>query len=169
MPIFVGFCAFASLPGLPLAMAIFYWGFFGLGAVILVAGPWIRPVAMTMDSAGVTIPLGLRLKPKVFLWADVQAVVTWESVKHGKYIGVLTTPEYRHRTGLDTKRGGRWMNKQLGMPVARTCTFWNGPPREHKAVIAASWRLAPQIPWVDLAYGNPFAQGHDPAPDGDTK
>ncbi|MFF7251191.1 hypothetical protein ACFZBU_45920 [Embleya sp. NPDC008237] len=79
-------------------------------------------------------------------WADVETLVSWP-VKHGSHrVGVVATGRYRHRTGLDTRRSGRWMNKVVVIPVSWTTPMWDGPPDEFKAMVAALWGIIPGYP-----------------------
>lgn len=80
-------------------------------------------------------------------------------VRGGHRVGVVATAEYRRRIGLDTRRGGQWMDNAIGLPIAWTTTTWDGPPHELKAMIAALWRIAPETPWFDAAHHNPTARG----------
>ncbi|WP_331769549.1 hypothetical protein OG948_37995 (plasmid) [Embleya sp. NBC_00888] len=112
-------------------------------------------MALRLDAEGVALPQALRRRPRVVAWADVEAVVSWRVRGGSHWVGVVATPEYRRRTGLDTRRGGRWMDDAIGLPIAWTTTTWDGPPHELKAMIAALWRIAPETPWIDAAHHNP--------------
>jgi hypothetical protein len=112
--------------------------------------PRVRPVAPRTDAEGTALPQGVRRGPRMVAWADVEAVISWR-VRDG--VGVVATAEYGRRTGLDTRRGGRWMDDATGPPIAWTTTKWDGAADEPKAMVAALWRISP-APWIDPSHHN---------------
>lgn len=147
----IGVCALMFVPDIPLGLAIAAWVFFGSAGLLAAAMHRIAPVALRMDAEGVAVSRGVR-RPRRVAWADVEAVVSWQVRDGSHWVGIVATPEYRRRTGLDTRRGGRWMDNIIGLPIAWTTTKWDGPPDELKAMVAALWRISPHTPWIDAAY-----------------
>ncbi|WP_170222301.1 hypothetical protein [Embleya hyalina] len=146
----IGVCALMFVPDIPLGLAIAGWVFFGLGGLLAAAMPRIAPVALRMDAEGVAVSRGIWRSRRV-AWADVEAVVSWRVRDGSHWVGIVATPEYRRRTGLDTRRGGRWMDNIIGLPIAWTTTKWDGPPDELKTMVAAVWHISPDTPWIDAA------------------
>ncbi|MFE3206367.1 hypothetical protein [Embleya sp. NPDC059237] len=155
--------AMAWLSDLPPALAIFVWGFFGLGGVLVLLGPVFRPVVLRVDADGVALHWGFGRAPRVVAWADVETVVSWRG-NGMRWVGVVASADYRRRAGLEGGRSGRWLDRAVGMPVSRTVTTWDGPADELKALVAAVWRFAPDTPWADLSHPDHHATPDRPSP-----
>lgn len=148
--------AAGCIPAVPLVLAALMWILPGLVIALLVVSRVRMPVALRVDTDGVTLgnPFGSDVR---IPWSDVDAAVTWKAGKtdRGNFMGVSASQDYRDRTGLSRKRFNRAVDNVIGMPIVGTTIRWQGPDSDVKRFAAAATRFAPHVPFVDPASRRP--------------